>query len=82
MALISGTIHNAKLANSSRLKLLLQVLSNMEWHSTADLSHSCHNYAVATSISELRANGIAVESRRVTAEISKSTWWEYRLGRG
>ena len=74
-------IHHARVGNSPRLKKLVAVLSDLEWHSTAELTHRCHNYAVGTSVSELRSNGIAVTTRRVKMA-SGERWWEYRLGRG
>jgi hypothetical protein len=79
MARLTGSMHHARLDSSPRLKKLLAVLSDGQWHSTADLSHRCHNYAVGTSISELRANGKRIESKMVRADISKERWFEYRL---
>ena len=75
----NGIMHHARLENSPRLKKLLAALSDGQWHSTAELSHRCHNYAVGTSISELRANGKLIEAKHVRAEISGQRWFEYQL---
>ncbi len=75
----NGIMHHARLDNSPRLKKLLGALSDGKWHSTAELSHRCHNYAVGTSVSELRANGKLIESRHVRSEISGERWFEYQL---
>ena len=78
MAKANGMIHHARLDTSPRLKKLLSCLHDGQWHSTAELTHRCHNYAVGTFISELRANGKRVESRRVKMA-SGERWHEYRL---
>lgn len=74
-----GTIKAANIHKSPRLKKLLHALADLNWHSTRDLTDRCHNYAIGTSISELRANGIPVACRRVKTEFRR--WFEYRLGR-
>jgi len=78
MARLTGCIHHARLETSPRLQKLLAVLSDCLWHSTAELTHRCHNYAVGTSVSELRANGKRIETRLVKMP-SGARLYEYRL---
>ncbi|NVO00927.1 MAG: hypothetical protein HXX17_16545 [Geobacteraceae bacterium] len=69
-------MHAAKIANSPRLQKLAQALNDGNWHSTKELTTRCDNYAVGTSISELRANGMNIEARRVKS--AGGEHWEYR----
>ncbi len=57
--------HAAKIETSERLQRVLQVLQDGQWHSTLDIMKKTYLCAVGSAISELRANGIAVECRCV-----------------
>jgi len=69
----------ARFQNSSRLQAVARLLSDGRWHPALDLSVPKPGYEVKgirTVVCELRANGIAVQARR----IGHSRHWEYRLG--
>jgi hypothetical protein len=58
-----GRIHAAKLSESQRLQRLLAVLQRGGWWGTRALVVEADVMAVGTGVAELRANGIAIETR-------------------
>ena len=68
--------HAANIETSERLQKLINVLKDMQWHSTLDIMLKTSLCAVGSAISELRANGIDVECRCVG-----HGRYEYRLER-
>ena len=60
-----GRCHAAKLENSPRLRRVARFLADGEWHGTRDIMILADVCAVNSAITELRANGIEVESRCV-----------------
>ncbi len=66
--------HYAKVENSPRLRRVLDVLDDGEWHSTFDIMSRTQLCAVGSAVSELRANGLDIESRCVG-----QGKYEYRL---
>ena len=66
-------IHAAQLAHSPRLQRFLSCLNEREWKSTLQLIQQAQVCAVSSCASELRAQGIAVETKCVGR-----VWW-YRL---
>lgn len=66
--------HYARLDNSDRLQRVLDVLLDRQWHSTLEIMQRTFLCAVGSAISELRANGIAVECR-----CAGKGKYEYRL---
>lgn len=77
------SIHAAKIENSPRLQRLLAVLNDGQWHSTKELTLKSDNYAVSTSIQELKApiNGLNIESNKIKTPNGED-YWEYRLVQG
>lgn len=69
-----GKIRYARLETSPRLQRLLAVLKRGGWWSTRALVVEAEVMAVSACVTELRANGIAVESRCVARG-----HWEYRV---
>lgn len=70
-----GRIHAARLENSPRLQRLLALLRDGQRHSTRDIVMRAQIMAVSAAITELRANGIGVNS-----ECIGRGRWEYFLG--
>jgi hypothetical protein len=64
-----GHIHFAKLDNSDRLQKLLMCLASGNACTTLELMLATKNCAVATSIDELRHNGIPVECKCIGKSI-------------
>ncbi len=58
-------IHAARIEESDRLRRVLGLLSDGNWHGTWDISQAAKVCAVNTIITELRANGIRIETRCV-----------------
>jgi biotin operon repressor len=58
-------IHAARIEQSDRLRRALSVLSDGHWHSTREIMRIADVCAVNTVISELRSNGIDIETRCV-----------------
>ena len=67
------TIHAAQIAHSPRLQRFLACLSDREWRSTLQLIQQAQVCAVSSCASELRAQGIPVETKCVDRV------WYYRL---
>jgi len=67
-------MHAARLEASERLKRVLTLLKDGQWHSTLDIVMGAGVCAVNSCVAELRANGFRVECRRVGRER-----FEYRL---
>ena len=79
-----GLINAAKISGGSkRLRAKIKLLADGQWHSTLELSEidGVRDCAPATTISELRANGIPI-ARRVRITEDHKRIYEYRLGRG
>lgn len=55
--------HAANIDKSARLNRVLGVLGTGEWKSTRQIVHEADVCAVNSCVSEIRANGIAVECR-------------------
>ncbi len=55
--------HAANINTSDRLQKVLSVLSDYAWHGTFDIMSKTQLCAVGSAVSEIRANGVAVESR-------------------
>ena len=72
-----GRIHAARLEHSPRLQRLYALLQDGRRHSTRDCVMNAHVMAISSAITELRANGIAVESGCVGKGL-----WEYWLPAG
>lgn len=69
-----GTIRAANLKSSDRLARVCRLLQDGLWHGTWQIVEKCNVLAVNTVISELRANGIRIETRCVG-----QGRYEYRL---
>jgi hypothetical protein len=71
--------HYARVEGSPRLRRLLSILLDGQWHSTRELSRRAECYSVGASIQELRdaRNGCVIETLYVNAEGGRR--WEYRL---
>jgi len=65
--------HAASVEKSPRLQRLKSYLHGGLWHSTRDIMHSAHICAVSTAVSELRSNGMTIETRR------DNRVWYYRM---
>lgn len=70
-------MHAASIDRSVRLQRVAYVLSDGAWHSTLDIIIGAGVCAVNSCVSELRANGLDIECRRVGRER-----FEYRLTGG
>ncbi len=73
----------AKLYSSTRLQIIMAILSDGQWHTTWDLAEKSaargwRNQAVSATVKEIRDNGIAIACRRV--KDADQPTWEYRLG--
>jgi len=60
-----GRIHAARLSNSPRLLRVAAHLADGEWHGTRDVLVGANVCAVNSAITELRANGLTIETRCV-----------------
>ena len=58
-------IRAAKIENSDRLRRVLALLSSGGWHGTWEIMQTAQVCAVNSIISELRENGIQIETRCV-----------------
>jgi hypothetical protein len=58
-------MNHANDEKSDRLKKVLAVLADGNWHGTLAIMKRTLNCAVSTTVSELRANGHAIECRQV-----------------
>lgn len=65
MTLRMGKIHAAQLENSPRLQRLTAYLSDGRWHGTRDIVENGYIMAVNSAVTELRVNGIQIETRCV-----------------
>jgi len=66
--------HAASVEKSPRLQRVRDYLAKDGlWHSTRDIMHSAHICAVSTAVSELRSNGMTIETRR------DNRVWYYRM---
>lgn len=63
----------AKLDNSPRLQRVAALLADGQWRTTMEIIVGANVCAVNSAIAELRANGLAVESKRA------GDVWSYRL---
>lgn len=70
-------MHAAQIDRSARLQRVAAVLADGHWHSTLDILIGAGVFAVNSCVSELRANGLTIECRRVGRER-----FEYRLTGG
>lgn len=70
-------MHAARIDQSARLQRVAAVLADGKWHSTLDILIGAGVCAVNSCVSELRANGLTIECRRVGRER-----FEYRLTGG
>ncbi len=70
-------MHAARIDQSARLQRVAAVLADGKWHSTLDILIGAGVCAVNSCVSELRANGLTIECRRVGRER-----FEYRLSGG
>jgi biotin operon repressor len=70
-------MHAAQIDRSARLQRVAAVLADGHWHSTLDILIGAGVCAVNSCVSELRANGLTIECRRVGRER-----FEYRLTGG
>lgn len=66
-------MHYARLDNSPRLQRVAALLANGQWHTTMEIIVGANVCAVNSAIAELRANGLAIESKRA------GDVWSYRL---
>lgn len=64
----------ARIEHSPRLQRVAELLSDGRWYSTLDIIVGAGVCAVNSCVAELRANGLAIECRRVGKER-----FEYRL---
>lgn len=64
----------ARIEHSPRLQRVAELLSDGCWYSTLDIIVGAGVCAVNSCVAELRANGLAIECRRVGKER-----FEYRL---
>jgi hypothetical protein len=69
----AGTIHAARLSSSHRLRSVLAVLQDHQWHSTRDLIRRTGACAINSVMTELRANSVDYECRQ------RGRIHEYRL---
>ena len=60
-----GKIHAARLDKSDRLQCLRGYLSDGEWHGTREIVEGAQVMAVNSAVTELRANGLNIETRCV-----------------
>jgi hypothetical protein len=67
-------MHAARIDQSPRLQRVAELLSDGRWYSTLDIVVGAGVCAVNSCVAELRANGLAIECRRVGKER-----FEYRL---
>lgn len=67
-------MHAARIDQSPRLQRVAELLSDGRWYSTLDIIVGAGVCAVNSCVAELRANGLAIECRRVGKER-----FEYRL---
>jgi hypothetical protein len=75
-------MHAAKLATSSRLRRVHAFMLDGDWHSTWEIMTACRTVNTSTAISELRANGAAIECRRFPDhETSEAHIFKYRMTR-
>ena len=65
-------MHYAKLDNSPRLQRVAALLADGQWRTTMEIIVGANVCAVNSAIAELRANGLAVESKR------EGDVWSYR----
>jgi len=56
-------MHAARLEASPRLQRVLWALMDGQWHTTRELIVAAEVCAVNSCIAELRANGVAIETR-------------------
>jgi hypothetical protein len=59
--------------SSPRLQRVLRLLADGEWHSTMTIIQEANVCAVSAVVSELRANGVAIECAQ------RGKVWVYRL---
>ena len=71
-------MHHAHLSRSDRLQAVYRLLSDGAEHSTYELSRLADVCAVNSIVSELRANGVAIECRQSVAPHGERIWL-YRL---
>lgn len=69
-----GHIRAANLKSSDRLGRVCRLLQDGTWHGTWEIIHTCDVCAVNTIISELRANGLRIET-----QCKGSGHYQYRL---
>lgn len=72
-----ASIRAARLDASPRLQRVAELLADGRWYSTLDIMIGAGVCAVNSCVSELRANGLTIECRRVGRER-----FEYRLTGG
>ncbi|GAB4173821.1 MAG: hypothetical protein Fur0039_15440 [Rhodocyclaceae bacterium] len=56
-------MHAASVEKSARLQRVLWLLLDEQWHTTMEIIEGARVCAVNSIISELRANGVAIETR-------------------
>jgi len=69
----------AQLKNSPRLRRILTTLLDGHWVTSWALSQLHHRCAISTDISELRANGVTIDCKRVEGYDGKLTVWAYQI---
>lgn len=67
-------MHSATLNGSRRLQRVRKLLADGKPHSTMEIIQRANVCAVNSIVSELRANGMAIDCRR------EGRRWYYRLG--
>jgi len=67
-------MRHARIEKSPRLQRVRDYLAKDGlWHTTRDIMYSAHICAVSAAVSELRANGLTIETR------SSDRVWYYRM---
>ncbi|MCP5230696.1 MAG: hypothetical protein H6948_01145 [Zoogloeaceae bacterium] len=72
-------MHAAQIMNSKRLQRTARALADGQWHTTWEIASVTRSVAVSTDISELRRNGLVVESRAKGMSEDGGRIFEYRL---
>ncbi|MCP5136068.1 MAG: hypothetical protein H6981_04645 [Gammaproteobacteria bacterium] len=72
-------MHAAQIMNSKRLQRTARALADGQWHTTWEIASTTRSVAVSTDISELRRNGLVVESRTAGTSEDGGRVYEYRL---
>ncbi len=71
--------HHARIERSPRLKRVLEVLSDREWHSSLEIAIRAGTVAPGSCISELRSNGYVIDCRFREVDLNGRRVYEYRL---